>query len=157
MRWLSELKGQIGNKGSRTRSRGFRSIDLAAEVLEYRALLSGLSLHASPMPVAAITHLGGPLTYVAESPPVILAGSAVVTDSANAFANSKLSVAIVSSAAHPLAAGDQLGIAAVGGVMLDGSGGVLDNGTLIGNVTGGTSGAPPVVTFNASGTQSGVQ
>jgi hypothetical protein len=157
MRWLSKLKDHMENTGARTRNRGFHPIGLAAEVLECRALLSGLSVHATPTPVAAITHLGGPVTYVADSPPVILAGSAVVTDSANAFANSKLSLAIVSSAAHPPAAGDQLGIAAVGGVTLDGSGGVLDNGTLIGNVTGGTGGAPLVVTFNASATKTGVQ
>jgi len=108
-------------------------------------------------PAAAISQVGGAVTYMAGSAPVVLAGSGVVSDTENAFANSTLRVSISALFARIVAPGDQLGIATAGGITLDGAGGVLFNGTLIGSVAGGTSGAPLVMTFNSSATRAGVQ
>src|SRR5204862_419246 len=75
-------------------------------------------------PAAAIAQLGAQVTYAAGSAPVVLASGAVVSDTGNAFANSTLAVNIAnfSPGRHQSATGDQLSIAAGGGVTLDGTG-----------------------------------
>ncbi len=155
MRWLRRWFG--GSPGGKRAQRSRHTLPMAGvapEVFESRVLLSAaFSLEAS------ISQLGAPVSYAAGSAAVVVAASAVVSDTNNAFANSKLTVSVAhgNEGRATAATTDQLSIAASGGVALDGSGNVLYNGTAIGTVTGGSNGTPLVVSFDANATQAGVQ
>ena len=107
------------------------------------------------VPVVSITGFGTSVDYVAGSGPVLIASTAHVSDSRNAFANSSLNVQVDSSGLSPTFT-DVLSIFAGKNVTVS-SGVISYNGTQVGTVTGGTAGMALAITFNSSATQAGVQ
>ncbi len=154
MRWFRKLSGRIESVRRVRRSRRPRLLAAAPEVFESRVLLSA-EFFGDP----SIAQLGAPVAYAVGGAPVVVAPTAVVADTNSVFANSKLTVSVAhwGDARVNFAPTDELGVAASAGVTVQSNGDLLYNGSMIGNVSGGTSGAPLVVSFDANATQAGVQ
>lgn len=166
--WLEKLKQSLRQSSSlsdpamaRRRPDGAIA-DPNLNTLERRIMLSAQAAFAAPHgfgsghsnTLPAITGITSPVTYVEGSVPVLLASGAQINDASTAFSGSTLTVQLAFHASSTSTSA--LSIVAGNGVTLS-TGSVLYNGTAIGTVTGGTSGAALVVNFNSSATQAGVQ